>query len=921
MAGVAATGTVAAPPPKPAEAELPAASQAHLETLRQAIPGNGGESKEGPGSAEADAFNARAYPNKTITMAQVQGAMTAFATAQARRATADASSRALSASWVNVGPKRALYPFTELRNAGNYVPNTYIAGGRTTSLALSNTCVPGNCRLFITPAGGGVWRTNDALALSPSWKYLGGPLGINAAGSVTIDENDRSGKTVYVGTGEANICGSGCVAGVGIYKSTNGGDSFTGPLGRAALGGKGIGRIVVKPGSPNTLYAATTSALRGMSSTCCSGVTRPVPDAQKWGLYKSTDGGRSWRFIHNGSRSASQCNGSVTEFANNGTCSPRGVREVVLDPYRADTLYAASYARGVWRSTDAGSTWTQIKESLNPLQITSRPAIAVTKLGYGKTRMYVHEGNIGLEYSRLFRSDSVNTGRPTFKDLTSDNPADPGYATYNQCGGQCWYDLFVYTPKGHPNVVYTGGSYVYGETAGISNGRAVVLSTDAGRSGTDMTFDGTDPVHPNGLHPDQHMLVTVPGKPFQFIEANDGGVMASSGKFVNRSGYCNDRGLSGTSLSRCKQLLSRIPSRLDGKNAGLNTLQFITLSVSPHDRDLLQGGTQDNGTWQSNGDRVTWVNTMIGDGGYSGFDAKNPNFRFHSFFDVTPEVNFAGGKMSKWIAVYDGLFGIPGNQFYAPIISDPRVSKTMFAGTGYGVHRTKTAGLGDRTLEEAQENCNAFVGNFSPDQQPCGDWEELGATRLTGTGWGNREGGAVSAIERTKSDTNTVWTGTTTGRLFVSKNVAAEPATSVRFTRLDSPSTPNRFISGISVDPANPNHAWVSYSGYGSATPAATGHVYEVFFNPRTGKATWTDRSLDLRDMPITDIARDDRTGDLYASSDFGVLRLQNNTGTWTEAARGLPNVEVAGLTIDPARRALYAASHGLSAFRLQLPG
>ena len=75
----------------------------------------------------------------------------------------------------------------------------------------------------------------------------------------------------------------------------------------------------------------------------------------------------------------------------------------------------------------------------------------------------------------------------------------------------------------------------------------MVLSTDAGVSGTDMTFDGTDPLHPNGLHPDQHDLVTNPRNPFQFFEANDGGVMRSSGQFVDRSSWCDDpnRGLTG----------------------------------------------------------------------------------------------------------------------------------------------------------------------------------------------------------------------------------------------------------------------------------------------------------------------------------------------------------------------------------------
>ena len=921
LGGVNATGTPApASADEEREAEVPGALRAHLDTLRRAVPGNGGESPEGPGSAEEAAFRARAYPATTITLQKAQAAAAAFTAAETRTTAARLSKAAAAAvtRWVNVGPSTALYPLTPFRNSTNYVPNVYTAGGRTTSLTLSPVCRPGNCRMWITPAGGGVWRTDDALKGDPVWRYLGGPLGINAAGSVAVDPNDPTGQTIYVGTGEANICGSGCVAGVGLYKSTDGGDTWQGPLGQKALSGKGLGAVVVKPGDPRTIYVGTTTALRGYSSVCCSGVTRPVPDAAKWGLYKSVDGGRSFTFIHNGSVRAADCTGSQTEFANNAECSPRGVRHVELDPANPNIVYASSYARGIWRSRDAGATWTQIKPSLNPLVFQTRAAVAVTRLPNGKTRMYVYEGNIGDPYSRLFRSDDVAAGTPTFRDLTSANPADSGYATFDQCDGQCWYDMFVHTPKGHPDVVYTGGSYVYGETGGISNGRGVVLSTNAGVSGTDLTMDGTDQVHPNGLHPDQHAIVTRPGYPFMFWEANDGGVMRSNGRFVSRSGWCDSRGLDGAELSRCRQLLSRIPQKLDGQNTGLTTLQFQSLSVSPHDSDLLQGGTQDNGTWQTNGDRVTWRNTMIGDGGQSGFDVGRPAFRFHNFFDVSPEVNFDNGDIADWIWTADPLFGIPGNQFYAPVISDPRVSGTMFAGTGVGVHRTKTFGLGDRPLAEANRICNTWTGTF---EAPCGDWQLLGPTPLTSTLWGTRDGGAVAAVERTRADTSTAWAATTTGRLFVSKNAAAEPASRVRWTRVDTPTTPNRFVSSIHVDPANPNRAWVSYSGYNLTTPTTPGHVFEVVFDPAAGSARWRDLSYDLRDLPVSDLVRDDRTGTLYSSSDFGVLKLAAGTRTWLMAAPGLPRVEIPGLTVLPQQRILYAASHGLGAWRLDLGG
>ena len=114
-----------------------------------------------------------------------------------------------------------------------------------------------------------------------------------------------------------------------------------------------------------------------MSSVCCSGVTRPVPDAAQWGLFKSTDGGASWAFIHNGAATTGACTGDLTEDNNGGTCSPRGVRHVVLDPSNPDIVYAGSYARGVWRSGDGGATWAQIKLSLNAAAIQTRPAIAV----------------------------------------------------------------------------------------------------------------------------------------------------------------------------------------------------------------------------------------------------------------------------------------------------------------------------------------------------------------------------------------------------------------------------------------------------------------------------------------------------------------------------------------------------------------
>lgn len=896
---------------------MPPALSEHLKKLSQTVPTNGGLS--GPGGAAEAAFEQRAYPDTDIPLERILGARAAHADIKGRDFHKDRSGE-----WESFGPSFALYPFTPLRNFQLYVPNAYPAGGRTTSLALSSHCRNDRCTLWVGPAGGGIWRTRNALDDQPRWDYLSEKFEINSVGSIAMDPNDPDGDTLWVGTGEANACGSGCEAGVGLYMSTNGGDSWKGPIGQSVFNARGIGTIAVKPGDPNTIYVGTTRALRGQSSVCCDGVVTLIPGAAKWGLYKSTDGGQTWSFIHNGSSDPTTCTGDVVEASNLTPCSPRGVRRVVIDPSDPNTIYAGSYARGIWRSTDAGATWTQIDPSLNSANTTTRPEFAVTKLPNGKTRMYVAEGASGTPFSRLSRSDDVTTAAPTFAPLTSSNPADTGYGSFNYCEGQCWYDNYVTTPAGHPDMVYLMGSYAYNEAGGISNARGVVLSTDAGVSFTDMTMDATDPVQPNGIHPDQHFLVVNPNNPFQFWESSDGGIIRSSGAVTDISANCSTRPLGPVSLARCQQLLSRVPTKLTGLNKGLTTLQFQSLSVNPFDPNDVQGGTQDNGTWEtvSSTSHSQWNQTIFGDGGQSGFDIANPQFRFHTYAGPQIDVNYTGGLMSDWNWIADTFFIFPEpSQFYIPIISDPKVSATMFAGTG-DVWRTKTQGVGAQSLAAFRANCNEFTGVFAV---PCGDWVPLGSLgQLIGAGYGaDRAGGnGLAALSRTVKDTSTLWVGSARGRVFISKNADAEPESSVVFTRLDSlaANSPGRFVSGIFVDPNNGNRAWISYSGFSASTPTTPGHVFEVRYDPIAGTATWKDLSFDLSDIPITDVVRDEVTHDLFASSDFGVFRLVPHEKSWRLAAPGMPNVEVAGLTIVPKAHRLYAASHGLGAWLLRLP-
>jgi hypothetical protein len=164
----------------------------------------------------------------------------------------------------------------------------------------------------------------------------------------------------------------------------------------------------------------------------------------------------------------------------------------------------------------------------------------------------------------------------------------------------------------------------------------------------------------------------------------------------------------------------------------------------------------------------------------------------------------------------------------------------------------------------------------------------------------------------------------------VASNADNATASAVTFYRIDETGCPasctnlrpTRFVSGIAVDRSNPNHAFISYSGYNAyavASGTATGHVFEVTYDSTTHTATWTNRDYNLGDEPITDIALDSQTGDLFVSTDFGVNMLKSGTSQWVPAAGSLPPVAVYGLTIDSNARVLYAATHGRGAWRLSL--
>ncbi len=849
------------------------------------------EQRSPDSSPNVQAYLQRAYPAADITIDSTLAAQAGWASLNAAAHS--------PGTWQLIGPSKATQPGV-LDVLGDGAQ--YVTAGRVTAMAIAPNCSPGKCPVYVGAAGGGIWRAKDGLSGSPRWEFTSANFATNAIGSLVVDPTDPTGLTLYAGTGEPNISVD-SEAGMGIYKSTDGGDTWTLLLGSITppsnFQARAVASLAITPSG--AILAGIARAVRGVSATDGGPISTPpgatVPAA--FGVYKSSDGGATFTNL------------TPTAFG-----SVRGVNQVAVDPNNASIYYASFLGTGVWRSSDAGATWTQIKNPLNPpnnSNNTDRSQFALSN-DKGSTRIYVGIGASGGPRSRFYRADNAQTAtNASFTDMTT--AQNIGY-----CDPQCWYDNVVSSPAGQPDIVYLLGSFDYSQIGGPSNGRAVLLSTDGGATWSDLTQD-SGPNHANGTHPDQHAIVLNPNNPFQYWEGSDGGVVRSDGNFGDVSSKCASRGLSPANTTYCESLLSRVPRQLNSLNDGFSTLQFQSFSVSSkRPKNNLQGGTQDNGTWQYTGSSVVWGQEIYGDGGQSGFNSADDSLRFNTFTGQENDVNFRNGDPTRWVVAGGPIINSPeGSYFYPPLTSDPNPARagTIFQGS-FSVWRTQDWG-GSQAFLEA--NCPEFTTSAA--NPACGDFVQIGpsgATDLTSAAYGSRAGGAVAWITRAPENTGTLWVATGTGRVFVSDNADA-PASAVTFTRIDSTAanSPGRFITGIYVDAAKPHHAWISYSGYNVNTPSQPGHVFEVTWNGGAS-STWVDVSFNLPDLPITSIVRDDVTGDLYSASDFGVMRLRSGATVWTVAGSGLPMVEVPNLTIIPSARLLYAPTHGRSGWVLQLP-
>lgn len=402
----------------------------------------------------------RAWPGKSLPASAHADAWESFRRLPAERA----SSRG---AWRPLGPT-----------------NT---GGRTLAVAFN----PQNpLTLFAGSAGGGLWRTRNGGVGPAAWTRIATGQPVTSVSCIALAPADS--QTIYIGTGEvyAYQGAEGGVAvrtargtyGIGILKSTNGGQSWVRSLDWSRQQQRGVWRIRLDPADPNRVWAATTE-----------------------GVYLSTNGGGSWALSLNVLMAT----------------------DLEIDPVNSQTLYAAcgnfsSAGYGIYRTKNGGASWTRLTGGLPPTW-------------GGKAELALAPSNTQTLYASLGNGSSNNAGTWLCR---SDNGGDTWsiVATADYANYQGWYSHDVAVSPSDPSTVLAVGIDIWKSTAG---GAGLAIVSDWAQMYLGAVPVGGPEGPPNYSHADHHQVVYHPTDPNVAYLATDGGI------FRTRDGGATFEGCNG----------------------------------------------------------------------------------------------------------------------------------------------------------------------------------------------------------------------------------------------------------------------------------------------------------------------------------------------------------------------------------------
>jgi hypothetical protein len=660
---------------------------------------------------------------------------------------------------------------------------------------------------------------------------------------------------LWVGTGEANQS-SDSYAGTGVYSSTNDGRTFSAVgdvRGVSPLTSRTTFRIAFD--QYGDAYAATDN-----------------------GLFRYSPATRSWTEVLDpaGATDNPPYDQQVTDVA------------VVPGTHGEDVIAAIGWHgpgntayNGFYESTDSGRSFREV----TPAGDVNAGDIGRTTFAYSAdgSKLYAIVQSVSAEAAGAesvlqgIYVSSGSSGAPasvagpwkkiadeaTLAASGSALAVGSGYGV----GIQAWYNQDLAVDPANPDHVYAGLEEVF-ESANA--GGSWVTASPYWNYGLACGASC-----PNGTHPDQHAMMITDGK---IVIGNDGGVYSRPLSDDQEYGDWTDL------------------------NATLRSWQFYDAraGAAPGGSTAVVGGMQDNGT----GVDSTASAQMDEAAGGDGFDViMNP------------------ANADDWVGEYtDGAeySTTDGGHSFSDYVSPTCVGQA-------------TVGM---TLRADCDPGARFVTPLVPDQQNTNVWVTGGQyVWVTTSGWNTSctdsacdwkpvydlgAGNAVTALTSAGSGKviYAAWTG---GGGNPGPSFARGIATNYggAWHQIAMTGLPERYIAGVTVDPADPAHAYAVFNGYSRrfVPGGGVGHVFET----RNGGKSWTDISGNLPDIASDALVLSG--GKLALATDAGVFTAREGQGSrtsWSVLGSGLPNVSVNDLTAGPGGY-LYAATHGRGIWRIRL--
>jgi photosystem II stability/assembly factor-like uncharacterized protein len=710
---------------------------------------------------------------------------------------------------------------------------------------------------YVASAAGGIWKTtNNGTTFRPIFDNER----CISMGDLAIAPSDTN--VLYAGTGEPNSRNS-ISPGCGVFKSTNGGRtwSFVG-LPKS----EHIGRIVVDPRDANVAYVAA------LGPAWRSGGER--------GLYKTTDGGATWTLVK-------------------GVGEKAGFVDVDLDPSNPDVVWAASYERvrgpyflqsggpgsGLWKSTDAGKSWTQVKGGGLPESTLGRIEIAIAQSD-PKTMYLMVEADTMPNREKGKKPQT----RPSGLYRSAD-----GGATWERTNNENvrpFYYSQVRVDTKNPNRVFWSST-------------PVKVSDDGGKTARNATV---------GIHVDHHAMWIDPNDPQRMIVGNDGGVAIS----YDRGGSYN--------------MLNHFPLG-----------QFYNISYDMAVPYRVCGGLQDNGSWcgpsrRRNGavTNAMWATVNGGDGFVTAQDPTDPNTVYaESQGGNIARIDMLTGERTplvkpQWRSRY--------MQWEDSIITErPDSTRPMTAEQRRRLEAFRQRQRADSSEYDIRWNWNTpfFLswhnprvfytaanrvlkstdrGNnlyfISPDLTTKDAEKIRVSTRTTGgitiDATGAETYSTIVSLNESPVQAGRLYAGTDDGKVWVSRNDGATwDDLTGRFAGVPA----NTYVSRIEPSWKDTAVFYVTFDNHrrGDFTP----YVYMTRDGGRTFRSIAAN--LPTGGPNFVHVIREDPVNPdlLYVGTDVGVYVSLNRGGAWQPFMTGLPTVPVHDLRIHPRERELIAGTHG----------